>query len=289
MLHANNAPYCGTNVLCRWLTHQSDALLWGHTWMFGCDPSPRWKPHAHRLSSDYAQALEGCGICVRRWLKKPPLTINHTPWKMPNENTQKPPPLPLGTHCELLWTHAKIMRRHLGCSEPAKRLSVFGPAKQQLIRLGLPEKCNSGVLSTWCWEMTIRRLFQNNIAAWFVWVTPLLIEWDEVMVGHSFVTNSSSPVSGHALLFMALLARISKLHSIAKWAACIFFFSWVEQEKLTVMRANESQTPNCVLGGKFQDFGYLTKILSLDSFPTWCQNSRRVNVWTVYRRSLNAQ
>lgn len=32
---------------------------------------------------------------------KSPLTINHTPWKMPNENTQKLPPAPTG---DSLWT-----------------------------------------------------------------------------------------------------------------------------------------------------------------------------------------
>lgn len=62
-------------------------------------------------------------------------------------------------------------------------------------------------------------------------------------------------------------------------------FSWAGQLK----RENESQTSNCVSGGKFQDFGYLMKILSLDSFPMWCQNGRRVNVWTVYwRPTLNS-
>ena len=62
-------------------------------------------------------------------------------------------------------------------------------------------------------------------------------------------------------------------------------FSWARQEKLTVKSVNESQTFNCVSGDKFQDFGYLTKILSLDSFPMWCQNDRRVNVWTGYFRA----
>ena len=66
-------------------------------------------------------------------------------------------------------------------------------------------------------------------------------------------------------------------------------FSWAGQQRLTVRRENESQTFNCVSGGKFQDFGYLMKILSLGSFPMWCQNGRRVNVWTVYwRPTLNA-
>lgn len=61
-------------------------------------------------------------------------------------------------------------------------------------------------------------------------------------------------------------------------------FPWGGQERRTVRRENESQTFNCVSGGKFQDFGYLMKILSLGSFPMWCQNGRRVNVWTVYWR-----
>lgn len=66
-------------------------------------------------------------------------------------------------------------------------------------------------------------------------------------------------------------------------------FSWAQREELRVKGENESQTSNCVSGGKFQDFSYLMKILSLGSFPMWCQNGRRVNVRTVYwRPALNS-
>lgn len=207
---------------------------------------------------------------------------------MPNENTQKPPPLPLGTRCELLWTHAKIMRRHLGCSEPTKRLSVFGPAKQQLIRLASCQRnvilgCCQRDVEKWqlggCFKITLLRgLYESLLTDWVGW--------------------SDGGTRLCYKLFLSCLRSCSAFYGTAgknlqitlnNKMGCVYFFSWVEQERLTVMRANESQTPSCVLGGKFQDFGYLTKILSLDSFPTWCQNGRRVNVWTVYRRSLNAQ
>lgn len=84
--------------------------------------------------------------------------------------------------------------------------------------------------------------------------------------------------------FMEQLARIFLQITLNNKSSSIFFFSWAEQEKLTFKKVNEPQTSNCVSGGKFQDFGYLIKILSLDSFPMWCQNGRRVNVWTVYWR-----
>lgn len=59
-------------------------------------------------------------------VKKSPLTINHTPWKMPNENTQKLlPPVPqlppAVNSCEL----CEIMRLY----STHKRLSVFGSCK----------------------------------------------------------------------------------------------------------------------------------------------------------------
>lgn len=69
---------------------------------------------------------------------------------------------------------------------------------------------------------------------------------------------------------------------ITNQAPRVFHGLW--ERSWTVSRENESQTFNCVSGGKFQDFGYLMKILSLDSFPMRCQNGRRVNVWTVHWR-----
>lgn len=59
----------------------------------------------------------------------------------------------------------------------------------------------------------------------------------------------------------------------------MYILSMVGQEKLTVRRERVNYKPPIVSEvGKKQDFGYLMKILSLDSFPTWCQNGRRVNV-----------
>lgn len=43
--HANNASYCGSSFLCCWLTQQSNALLWGHAWVFGSETSPWLEPH----------------------------------------------------------------------------------------------------------------------------------------------------------------------------------------------------------------------------------------------------
>lgn len=66
--HANSAPYCGSSVLCCWLTQLSNTAVRTclEVWLW---PLSSVKTAAYRLSSDYAQALEAQGICVRRWLK----------------------------------------------------------------------------------------------------------------------------------------------------------------------------------------------------------------------------
>lgn len=76
-------------------------------------------------------------------VKKSPLTINRMPWRMPKENTQKPAPLPQKTHRELLWTLGNHEEKSRLCCAH-KSLSVFSPAEQQLIKLGLPRN-DSGV------------------------------------------------------------------------------------------------------------------------------------------------
>lgn len=98
----------------------------------------------------------------------------------------------------------------------------------------------------------------------------------------------SATVLGPAvLLWGSWWESCFKLPRLTNQAA--YVFHRFRQEKLIVKKESESQTPICVSGGKFQDFGYLMKILSLDSFPMWCQNGRRVNVWTVYwRPTLNS-
>ena len=102
------------------------------------------------------------------------------------------------------------------------------------------------------------------------------------------VAYSSATVLGHAvLLWGSWWESCSKLAWITNQAP--YVFHGIGQEKLKVKRENDSQTSNCVSGGNFQDFSYLMKILSLDSFPMWCQNGRGVNVWTVYwRLTLNS-
>lgn len=82
------------------------------------------KPHARiGLSSDYAAALRGRGICARRRFKSLPqqLTTRHgkCPMKTPPKAAQPPPPSP-HPHRGLAVNSCEPMRRHGGCSEPAK-------------------------------------------------------------------------------------------------------------------------------------------------------------------------
>lgn len=99
------------------------------------------------------------------------------------------------------------------------------------------------------------------------------------LIGFGLLKNVWCAVSVMCCLgFSAPVFRSGRAFTMPNNKSSCVCFSYVVQETLTLKREHEPQSSNCVSGGKFQDFGYLTKILSLGSFPTWCQNSRRVNV-----------
>lgn len=103
-----------------------------------------------------------------------------------------------------------------------------------------------------------------------------LMKW-----GQSF---DSASVEVHGVLLLASHSESSFICGNNKLSSMCFSMCLGRK----VNSVTESQTDNCVFSGKFQDSGYLMKILSLDSFPMWCQNCRRVNVWTVFwRATLN--